>query len=348
MRLGNKYGNLAKLGQEIRPLVLRATTVLPPFSTQSPNNKSLINPTGEPWEIHEIKFGCRRRTIGYSESDAGGGYERPHGSQVDVDISWLGHPVTDGYVPIWLLAPLTASEEHAAMQALTYVSANTGSGADRSQECFYRWKLDHPLYMPPGTGLNVSFRNNGLVNTTINQSIMLSGRVLPRSAKPRLAKVPFVSAWKSEFYEFLLGSGVETSDETTLFNTLDKPINVTRFCSRIAQRLQVKESGGPTQENYLDVYQSLLNPNKLFAASMWMTTGDLICRDSTMFNQLFGWRTKWDVPHVLPPATGYIIMLTKSAEPENGGYRAFATYTYEDVRAQCQVSVVGWREEEAA
>jgi hypothetical protein len=336
MRTGGRYSNTlnaAKLGQKFEPLILRAETLVGVGANGSPNNNALINPTGEPWEIHEIKFGVRRETNLT--------YARATGAALDVNISWCGKKVTDGFVPVWNCGAAQSVEE---FRPLSGVAALIVGEYWRAQDSFYSWKLDHPLYVPPRTALAVEFRNNGLINIPLRSSIALLGRVMPRSAKPTKVKVPYVSAFKSNFYDFLLAGGPETSPESVLFNQLTSNLTIERFIGRIASRIQTDENDGSFV--YVDQIARLAFRGSIFSAKHRMTTGDIVARDWVKFGDIYGWRNyKWNVRHVLEPDVGHIIELRKNAPPSTPSATTLNSEII-DATAQAIVSMVGWREEE--
>lgn len=340
MRTGGNYGNTlgaAKLGQRFDPLILRAETLVDVSSNASPNNNALINPSGEPWEIHEIKFGVRR------ETDLT--YSRATGAALDVALSWLGKPVTDGFVPVWNCGPPQAVEEFRPLPA---TSTATLGEYWKAQDSFYSWKLDHPLYIPARQAIAVEFRNNGLVNAALRSSIALIGRVMPRSARPTKVKVPYVSAYKSRFYDFLTAGGPEVSPETTLFNQFHSPLTIERFIGRTAARVQTEEVGpdGVTRSFiYVDQISMLAFRGSLFSAKHRMTTGDIVARDWVKFGNLYGHRNyKWNVRHLLEPGVGHIVEIRKNAMPIDPSASVLNAEII-NATAQAVVSVVGWREE---
>lgn len=335
MRTGGKYGNTlnaAKLGQRFDPLILRAETLVEVGANGSPNNNALINPTGEPWEIHEIKFGVRR--------DTNLTYARATGAALDVNIAWCGQPVTDGFVPVWNCGAAQSVEEFRPLPGVSIA----GLGEYwRSQDSFYSWKLDHPLFVPPKTALSVEFRNNGLVNIPLRSSVALLGRVMPRSAAPTKVKVPFVSAFKSSFYDFLLAGGPETSSEAVMRNPFDAPLTIERFIGRMVQRIQTDEPDGSFV--YVDQIARLAFRGSLFSAKHRMTTGDIVARDWVKFGDIYGWRNfKWNVRHLLDPGVGHIIELRKNAPPATPAATTLNAAIV-SATAQAVVSMVGWREE---
>lgn len=334
MRVGGNYGNTlgaAALGQKFEPLILRAETLVEVSSNSSPNNQALINPTGEPWEVHEIKFGVRRQSILETS--------RATGAALDVNITWCGKRITDGFVPVWNCGAYQAVEEFKALPKTSDVALGQYW---RAQDAFYGWKLDHPLYVPPGQSLAVEFRNNGLVNFPLKCSVSLIGRVMPRSAKPTKVKVPYVSAWKSDFYEVLLAGGPEVSPETVLFNQTGKPLTVERFVGRMASRVQTDEADGSYV--YIDQVSRFPFRGSLFDVKHRMTNGTIVARNWVNFGDAFGWRNyKWTQRHVLEPQTGHIIELRKNAATEGAELRT----QVKSATAQAMVSMVGWREESA-
>lgn len=337
-RNGRSTLDAAKLGQKFLPLILRAETLVEPSSDATPNNNALINPTGEPWEIHEIKFGVRRESNLIPT--------RASGAALDVNLAWLGKPMTDGFVPVWSCAPAQAVEEFRGLQQS---SAQSIGEYWRAQDSFFQWKLDHPLYVPPKSGVTIDFRNNGIVDFPIRASMTLIGRVMPQSARPSTVKVPFVSAWRSAFYDFLAAGGPETSLETVLLNNFAKPLTIERFVGRVAARIQTEESAqlpDPESFVYVDQISRLAFRGSMFEAKHRMTTGEIIARDWVKFGDIYGWRNyKWNMRHVLEQNVGHIVELRKVAPPSDPSATTLNTAIV-SATAQCHVSMVGWREEE--
>ena len=328
MRTGGK--NILRhhaLGQRFDPLILRAETLVEPGSNGAPNNNALINPSGEPWEIHEIKFGVRR------ESDVA--LARASGASLDVSLSWCGKPITDGFVPVWSTCPIQAVEEFRGGDDVS--SANTGE-LWLQLDSFYHWRLEHPLFMPPRTAIAVEFRNNGIVNNNIRASISLIGRVMPRSARPIKVKVPYVSSWKSSTW-YIGTTGEETSPETVLFNQFGVPLTVERFVGRVAQRIQTLESG--VTHVYVDQDVRLGWRGNQFDVKHRMTDGNFVAKNWVKFGDIYGWRNfKWNMRHTLDAGVGHVIDLRKN---DIDGPTANAEIV--EATAQAAVSMIGWREE---
>lgn len=334
MRTGGKnILGAARLGQRFEPLILRAETTVEPSSNASPNNNALINPTGEPWEIHEIKFAIRRETDST--------LTRLSGAMIDLNLSWLGKPITDGFVPIWNCMAQQSAEEHRAKMD---IASTAGMVYFLGQDCFYSWKLDHPLFIPPRKAISVEFRNNGLVNAVARTSIACIGRVLPRSAMPSKVKVPYVSAWKSRFYDYAASGGPEVSPETVLFNQFKSPMTVERFVGRMTSRIQ-GVAVTPYNPLYIDQISGLAFRGGAFSAKQRMTDGHIVARNWVRFGDLFGWRNfKSTSRHILPPGVGHVVELRKNAVTAGASYTIVGDITA--AASQASVSLVGWREEE--
>lgn len=335
MRTGGKnILGAARLGQRFDPLILRAEAAVDVSSNASPNNNALINPTGEPWEIHEIKFGVRR------ESNLA--VARAIGASLDVSLSWCGKPITDGFVPVWNCSPQQAVEEHRGLMGNP--DPNIMGLMFNAQDCFYTWKLDHPLFIPPRKSVAVEFRNNGIANFALRSSISLVGRVMPRSAAPREVRVPYVSVWKSAFYDFLPAGAAEVSPETVLFNQFRKPLMVERFIGRIVSRIQAIPTAG-VHSVFVDQMGDFGWRGSAFSAKHRMTDGSIVAREWARFGDLYGWRNyRSTARHLLEPDVGHVVELRKNAAPANSSITAEGEVIA--ASAQAAVSMVGWREEE--
>lgn len=338
MRVGNRYG-IQNLGADVRPLALRVTANLGSGEQTSPNGLSLRNQTGEPWEVHELKFYMRPQsnTVG-----------RACGGFVQVALALDEFPITDGFVPTWAVSPAHALD----IERLSPNWATKGGGATffggnifpLREDGMYYWKLDHPLYVKPGSAIKTQFNHTGLDTTSITVGMTASGRVLPGTARPASIKVPWVSTWQSDFYEALAAGGPQLSQETQLNNPFSGPLTVERFVGRIQQQLQFISSS----EQRTLVSEFGTGPfEQLFTVKHFDSMGNVIAPTGTPFRNCYGYRARsWSVRHQLPSLAYHRIELTKAAIANTQYYTPTpGANQITLVRAQVHVSIVGWREE---
>lgn len=333
----------------VRPLVRRAEVLLQSNAGGSPQALALTNPTGEPWEIHEIKFGIRRETDLTSR-------EASAGALIGCRMTWLGKPVTQGFVPVWNFG--LAKRAGLEIQTPVRYSPLPSSIYARTSDAYYGWELDHPLYIPPGTTLLPEFKHSGLSPRTYRASILYSGNVLVNAPRPRKVKVPFVSAWQSNFYEALTETGEETSPETVLYNDLGAPWTIERFIGRVALNTSLLADpggGNATIETIVDDLADGLFAGEMFRVKHYDSLGNIVVRGYAAGNgpplrSVYGPRGRaWQQRHTLDAEQRHTIVLFKKAAPEGTQYAVvsggFDSQTIQAVHGAAQISAVGWREE---
>lgn len=345
MHVGNRYG-IHNLGADLRPLALRVKANLQSGEQTAPNSLSLQNQTGEPWEIHEFKFYMRSQNP--LEGHVAGGF-------MQAALALDSMPITDGFVPTWAMAPAHALDiERLSPYWATQLTSSAlnmfGVQPSLREDGMYYWNLDHPLYVPPGSSIKVQFNHTGLNNVAATMGMTASGRVLPGTARPEKIRVPWISTWQSQMYEPLTSGSTqgyaqpEISQETQLNNPFDVELKVERFIGRINQVIQY--ISGTTQ--YTNVSDLFTGPyDQMFRVKQYDSTGNLIVPLAGGFRNVYGSRNRsWTVRHTMPPGAYNRVELTKIAAAAgiviNPG---ISTARVVQVRAQAQVSIVGWREE---
>lgn len=338
MRVGARYG-IQNLGAEVRPLTLRCEKDLASGEQQSANALSMRNPTDEPFEVHEFKFYMRPQssTVG-----------RASGGFIQAALALEDWPITAGFVPAWGCSPANALD----LERLTPTWARADSNANlfsaefvpRREDGMYYWKLDHPMYVPPGAAIKVQFSHTGLDSTPVRAGLTASGRVLPGGARPASIRVPWVSCFQSKMVEAIAAAPVELSKETQLNNPFEKPLTVERFVGRIAQQIAFLASSDD-QAIVSDLFSGPFE--RMFRVKHYDATGNLVCPTATYFRNLYGYRNRaWAVRHTMPPGSYHRVELTKIAAVAGTAYVAgSATDKVIFARGSAQVSLVGWREE---
>ncbi len=339
MHVGNRYG-IHNLGADVRPLALRVSAELASGEQTAANTLSLQNQTGDPWEVHEFKFYMR------PQSNTAG---RASGGFIQAALAMDNFPITDGFVPTWATAPANALDlERLSPNWVTWATNANLFGAGplaMREDGMYYWKLDHPLYVPPGSAIKTQFNHTGLDPTAIVVGLTASGRVLPSTARPASIRVPWVSCWQSQMYEVLAAGGdPEQSPETQLNNPFGTELHAERFVGRINQVIQYI-SNSAQQSIVSDIFSGPFE--RLFRATHLDSTGNLVVPQAGSFRNVYGSRNRaWHVRHTMPPGAYHRVTLTKSAVTAGTVINpGAATDKVIGARAQVQVSLIGWREE---
>jgi hypothetical protein len=156
-------------------------------------SSQLIPPFRRPYLIHEVRFTAKSRQIGVAV-----GVPTPTDAQMFYQVKLtLGaqHGLTDGFVPISILAPSvqTAAEEMSAAQGISAGQAKYQYGS------MLRWKLPRPMYVGAGSGLQAQFQrpvDSGGGTGSIEMVVV--GEVLPDGyPAPRTSLVPWVGTYSN-------------------------------------------------------------------------------------------------------------------------------------------------------
>jgi len=183
----------------VAPIYLGATVVVRAGSQASPNPLALKSPDSYPLAIHEIQFGFR--------TPNSSGLPLVSSNNVAVQLSLGAYKVTSSFIPLGLFPD----------QAPT---ATVSTGTDQ-QGFNFVWRLDSPLYLPPGAILVPTFRNVGQSQNDATVFVQYNCSVLP--ALPRMVSIPYVSAWTGKSLVFA-NADTDNSAENDLVNDTDSPL----------------------------------------------------------------------------------------------------------------------------
>ncbi|MBP6479884.1 MAG: hypothetical protein KA310_03460 [Pseudomonadales bacterium] len=347
MHVGARYG-VHNLGASVvRPLVLRCAARLTSGKQSEPNDSALANPTGEPIEVHELKF--YMKPVLEALTDIG----RVSGGLLSVALWVDKHPITDGFVPVWLLSPAYALDLERISPGWSFAAGsltNRMVNVTRREDAFYSWKLDHPLYVGPKSGLSVAFQHTGLDTAVMDAGVSVCARVLPGAAKPGNIRVPWVSAWSSKMFE-AFETGDDLSPTTALKNPFGQDIQVERFVGRINQLAQFvgrfEPGTGSQQASVADEVNGAFE--RTMSVKHYDSVGNLIVPAYTKFRNVYGYRARaWMTRFKMPAETYHRVALRKSAQAAGVVYpTGIAASNFVQAQAQAQVSLVGWRKEAA-
>lgn len=230
------------------PIVLSAEATVPSQTTQRPPQLALMNPTGEAFKIHEIRFSLKN-----SEAVAGA----ISGATVGCKLELGKIALTENFVPVWNFGRVTSYDQDLNNQ--------------------FSWKLAHPLFVPAAGILTPNFQNFGQVSTSITTRISFFATPVESSAPlPNRIFLPWVSAYigKAMAYE---DADSDSSRETDLLNPFNDDLRISRLIGRfnIFNASSSTNGGNGTGSQLLSTRISLSN-------------GDPLVRTATPFQQIFG------------------------------------------------------------
>lgn len=295
-----------------KPIHLTASVTLAPGQQASPNVRALINPSGGPMMIDEIKF-----EIGAARLVAG--------ALVSCKLALGKIPLTSDFVPIYnfMRCDYPNAEEHQVGE--TAESGVAGYGQ-------FTWRLAKPLYVP-ATGIVIPiFKHSDFLNTTITVRISYSCRILPTGTPlPSTIYVPFVAGWTGiPATADASTTTTDSSPENALANPFDVPLHVERITGRLGL---FRPSNSLVVESALVVYETETDDD-VCMVKMRASSGDPVVMQATPFRHVFsGPLRSMELPHVMPPGSFYVVDTSFLAA--NALTNAYAVPS---------VAIVGWRE----
>jgi hypothetical protein len=271
---------------------------------------------GQDMELLEIKFELE------AASDAVlNGFGMPLGGSIWCDLSMGSLKLTNGAVPVW------------SFGRAENLSGETKFGQGATQRLSYNgytWRLPRPLYVPAGTVVAPSFSHTGFVPGNINVRIGYSGRTITK--KPKVAYVPWVTAYASPAFNPITAAIKVASTEQDLINLTDKPIHLQRFVGR---------TFFTDQDGRVWEHQPYSLGSQYLTMRMNDSYGRPLVRNYTPFRSVFGALTRsWELEELgaqLDPQAYYRVFLNKAAMVMN--------LDQQTAQAQAFISMVGWREE---
>lgn len=317
--------------EKTRPIAFRVEQEVQPNADAEVRSLALMNSTGQPVEILEFKFSARPANL-----DAEGVVS---GGVVGVQLSVMGKRMTNGPIPLWSFGPsFELGLEEFPFHSPTLPVGPVG--------CVHRFKLDEPLFLPPGVAIEATLRSFGGFDKAIICSVVASGRVVPNKPTPHKVKIPWVCAYASKSFG-RTESGSDQSSESQLLNPFNVPVTVRRFVGRLAQLTNDSTIG----IIYINDADNLFGPGGgvlgYYATEskirMFDSVGSPIIRVATSFRNVFDAKNRsWETNHKLPPRQYYKVFYEKDTSVDPAFIFAPPTGT---TRTQIQVSFVGWREE---
>lgn len=294
---------------------------IPPGGEVTLRSEALTNKTGKPIEIHEIRFSAIAVQPSYTEANT-----------IDVagftlvKILFAGKPVTNAFVPMWLLGK---SEQSASN---VYI---TPGGAAQEGGSIYVWRLSKPWYLPPKATIEVQFQHTGGVRFSVHAMIGLAGSFV---ADHRTSSaVPFAAGYVSKPFDYAAADGsghdYDESSERDLANITGKILNVDRIIGRAGCAIS---DAGSTQSNFVD--SAYIGVVRTTLIRIQTSKAISIIRDYSSFRAVFTDQRSIDLPFQLDPGDFLKVSIRNDDAP------TLAT-PYSSYTSQAFVSIVGWREE---
>lgn len=340
---------------DIRPVILSVEVRVPSGADAEASALPLMNAEGEPMEIHEFRFSVRPPPEVLANGDLFGRIVT--GGHIGVSLSVkdsedAGFALTNGPIPLWGFGParqLGEEERNAyppSLVATTNLPYTIGT---------YSWKLDHPMYVPPGGRIVPIFRSLGAFPADCIVSMVAVGKVLEHT-QPLIIRVPWVCNWLSKSFNFN-ETGNDISPENALVNPHDKAVTIERFVGRIHMLTDIPQNVlGGIPVNYVFVADANTNDaatvtlfptyfppgdeyySRFFRVTMVDSMGNPLVRRPTLFRSVFEAQTRsWEVRAQLPSKQYHKLSVFKTAP-------ALPAMAYNSSRARIGVSSIGWHD----
>lgn len=343
--------------EDIRPQTLRSGSVVNANSDAEVSAGPMTNGSGEPMEIHEFIFSVKPTDAAIAAIGSSGLY--PSGGQFAVgltvkDGSDFGYALTNGVIPLWSFGQARQLGQEEVLNSLSRIFDVEAETA-YFQIGVYAWKLDHPLYLPPGARIIPVVRSLGGFNGDVEFGITAIGKILPSAPTKGSYKMPWVCSYLSKSFNLTEG-GNDSSPDNALYNPFDRDVTIERFVGRFHIYTAFDftlDAVTYNQSTVMDVSSfdpTILDPSllavtetgnnyysRVMSLRMRDSVGNPLVRESTLFRSVFESATRtWEARHVLPAKQYHKVDIYKTEDT-----RATSTLT---TRIQTSVSSVGWRE----
>jgi len=339
-----------------RPIALRSSATITANSDAEVSAGPLVNSSGEPMEIHEFIFSVRPVDLSIANYASAGLF--PSGGQFAIGLSVkdgsdFGYALTNGVIPLWSFGQARQLGEEEKLQSLQPDLSGVLT-VNGFLTAVYSWKLDHPLYVPPGARIVPVARSLGSFNGDVELGVSALGRVLPNTPKSRAAyKIPWVCAYVSKSFDYT-EQGEDSSSDNALYNPfVDRLVTIERFVGRLHMSRSVTVDTIPAQTQVAVADTTFLDAafpfasfgyfgnnyfSQIFSIRMRDSVGNPIVREKTLFRNVFESASRtWEVQQVLPPRQFHKVDFYKAATAAEWEITTPS-------RIQGSVASIGWRE----
>jgi hypothetical protein len=302
-----------------QPIHLFASAVVQSGGEAGLRAEALSNLTGQPIEIHEIRFNTQ------VTAPLDNSVQSDPGIFTEVNLDLDGKPITNGYVPIWLMG-----RNDAYSQSLI-VATNSGTTAVFSTTTL---RLAQPMQMKPGARINAHIRHRGTVTLDATVDVGLAGKVIA-GLKPS-TRIPYITAFSGSPSDFDQAF-TEITPEAALQNMTKKVVHVDRMLGRVALSFVSSTGIISVWDGAAGAHYSRLQRIKLAHSA-----NRPLVRDFLPFGAVFPLMAgnSMEIPFDLAPKEYLVATFDKRPAGTTAG--TFYNGTY---KTQPQVSLIGWREE---
>lgn len=291
------------------PVFLTASGVFQSGGSSSLNQQALVNQTGLPIEVMELRFAILP-TAG--DTLTGGAFS--------VQLTYMGEfAMTNSFCPVWSFARSYNMIDEMGLNATNGIS-------------HFRLKLARPLWVPPGGFLTADVQNKAQTpnNATLYMGVSCRA-LLDKEPRPKSVKVPYVSFYASKVFDAWGAADTDASTETDLANPFGGPLKVQRF----VHRMNIYDTTNSLNHEYDNGYADL--GSNLFQVRMMSSNGEPLVPVFSTVNQVFSRMTRsWEVEHEVMPG-GYVLAYLNKLAPPNLSTGLYQAVDY--------ISMIGYREE---
>ena len=157
-------------------------------------------------------------------------YGTPLGDAIRVNMTYRNQPITNGYLPVNLLARVENWPEHSGAIII----------AGRTLHSTFIWKLPQPLWIPPNVPLSIRIghQNDFAVNVAAaaqDVDVTVRGYLDESDEVPEWVDIPYATAFLGAVQTFTGGGKTglnlvtERTAQTDLFNPFSVPLNAERL-----------------------------------------------------------------------------------------------------------------------
>ena len=185
------------------PLVLSTEATIPSQTTQSPPQLALMNPTGEAFKIHEIRFSLTSQTTTANSVT---------GATIGCKLDLGSVALTNGFIPVWNFGRVVSYDQDLNNQ--------------------FSWKLSQPLYVPAGALLSSNFQHFGQIDSAIAARITVFASPIQNEVRtPDRVFLPWIAAYIGKAFPYA-SADTDVSKETMLLNPFDTDVVISRLIGR--------------------------------------------------------------------------------------------------------------------
>jgi hypothetical protein len=279
---------------------------------QAFRSDAFVNNTGKPIELRSMRV-----VISGGPTVAGGGAAIANGGIAGLGLSVGKISITEGAVPVWLLA---RSDDR-------YEEFSSPSVAN------YVWHFSQPFPLMPGQGIAATGKHFGGIpgGTALTIGLSFVGRVSP---KPVPNRIPFAAAWTSRAFAYA-EVGTDQSPPSALMNDAKRDVTIDRIIGRAIAYDDISLGAGNVEmRDYGDVS---VQGAYSFLVRLGLSQNRPILKTYTPWRVVFGKNAAIETKFIMKPGDFLPVDVRHVAGPTLA-----VPFTFSQNRGA--VSIVGWRE----